>query len=78
MIIFRKIFEMIDVNNDGTVDFNELLVVIVLASRLNDLGSRLAFVFDMLVNKFEENSFVLLRLFLGGMFQEMDRLIEKN
>jgi len=69
---------MIDVNNDGTVDFNELLVVIVLASRLNDLGSRLSFVFDMLVNKFEENYFVLLRLFLGGMFQEMDRLIEKN
>ncbi len=47
MLIFRKIFEMIDVNDDGTMDFNEILMVIVLMSRLNDLGSRLAFVFDM-------------------------------
>lgn len=38
---------MIDVNNDGAIDFNEFLVVIVLINRLNDLGSRLSFVFDM-------------------------------
>lgn len=38
---------MIDVDNNGTIDFNELLVVIVLMSRFNDLGSRLAFAFDM-------------------------------
>ncbi|CAF0985718.1 unnamed protein product [Adineta steineri] len=44
---FEKIFEMIDANNDGTIDFNELLVVIVLMSRLNALDSRLAFAFDM-------------------------------
>jgi Ca2+-binding EF-hand superfamily protein len=38
---------MIDVNKDGSVDFNEFLVVVVLINRLNDLGSRLSFVFDM-------------------------------
>jgi hypothetical protein len=38
---------MIDVNQDGTIDFNEFLVVVVLLNRLNDLGSRLSFVFDM-------------------------------
>jgi hypothetical protein len=43
---------MIDVDHDGTVDFNELLVAIVLMSRLNDLGSRLAFAFDMLMIHF--------------------------
>jgi len=52
MIILRKISEMMDINNDKTVDFNELLVVIVLMSRLNNLGSRLAFAFDMLVTNF--------------------------
>ncbi len=46
-IIFRGIFDMIDVNKDGTVDFNEFLVVIVLINRIDDLGSRLSFVFDM-------------------------------
>ena len=40
---------MTDINHDGTVDFNEFLVVIVLFNRLNDPGSRLAFVFDLLV-----------------------------
>ena len=38
---------MIDTNDDGNIDFNELLVVIVLMSRLNALESRLAFAFDM-------------------------------
>ena len=38
---------MIDVNKDGMVDFNEFLVVVVLMNRLNDLGSRLSFVFDV-------------------------------
>ncbi|CAF1474683.1 unnamed protein product [Adineta steineri] len=36
-----------DVNKDNTIDFNEFLVVIVLINRINDLGSRLSFVFDM-------------------------------
>ncbi|CAF0736945.1 unnamed protein product [Adineta ricciae] len=42
-----NIFQMIDTNNDGNIDFNELLVVIVLMSHLNALESRLAFAFDM-------------------------------
>jgi Ca2+-binding EF-hand superfamily protein len=49
MVLFRKIFEMLDMNKDGTVDFNELLVVVVLTSRLNDIGARLAFAFDTFV-----------------------------
>jgi hypothetical protein len=38
---------MVDVNKDGNIDFNEFLVVTILMNRLNDLGSRLSFVFDM-------------------------------
>ena len=45
--IFREIFDAIDVNHDGTVDFHEFLVVVVLMNRMNDLGQRLSFVFDM-------------------------------
>ncbi|CAF1328215.1 unnamed protein product [Rotaria sordida] len=44
---FGQIFDMIDSNNDGTIDFNELLVVIVLTSRLNNIESQLSFAFDM-------------------------------
>jgi len=40
---------MIDANHDGTIDFNELLVVIVLISRLNDLEARLTFALNMSV-----------------------------
>ena len=47
IIIFSQLFEMVDANNDGIVDFNELLVVIVLMSRVNNLESRLGFAFDM-------------------------------
>ncbi|CAF2692707.1 unnamed protein product [Rotaria sp. Silwood2] len=43
----ENIFDMIDVNHDGTVDFNEFLIVITLIDHLNDLGSRLSFVFDI-------------------------------
>ncbi|CAF1095428.1 unnamed protein product [Rotaria sp. Silwood1] len=43
----EAIFDMIDINNDGTVDFNEFLIVIALIDDLNDLGSRLSFVFDI-------------------------------
>ena len=46
-LIFREIFDMIDVNKDGTIDFNEFLVVTVLINRVNDLGSRLSFAFDL-------------------------------
>ena len=44
-MIISDIFHMINVNNDGTVDFNELLVVVVLVNRLTDLEARLSFVF---------------------------------
>ncbi len=38
---------MIDINKDGTVDFNEFLVAIILSNHSNDLRARLSFVFDM-------------------------------
>ena len=43
---------MIDVNQNGTIDFNEFLVMVVLTNRMKDLASRLSFTFDMYVNKF--------------------------
>ncbi|CAM4753974.1 unnamed protein product [Rotaria magnacalcarata] len=39
-------FNMIDAIKDGLVDFNELLIAIVLASRLQDVDVRLGIVFD--------------------------------
>jgi hypothetical protein len=66
MIIFRKIFQMVDFDNDGTVDFNELLVIIVLMSHLNDLGSRLSFAFDMLVINFSNILLYLCRFIQMG------------
>ena len=50
--MFREIFEMIDVNQNGTIDFNEFLVVVVLTNRMKDLASRLSFTFDMYVSEF--------------------------
>jgi len=44
---FRKIFEAIDANNDGTIEFNELIVVMLLMSRVHNLGTKLALAFDM-------------------------------
>ncbi|CAF1021257.1 unnamed protein product [Rotaria magnacalcarata] len=43
----EDIFDMIDVNKDGRVDFNEFLIVIAMIDHLNDLESRLSFAFDM-------------------------------
>ncbi len=54
---------MVDFDNNGTIDFNELLVLIVLMSRLSDLGSRLAFAFDMLVTIFNNILLYLYSLF---------------
>lgn len=45
--LFRQMFQTIDANNDGTLDFNELLLVIVLMSRVNKLETRLAFALNM-------------------------------
>ncbi|CAF1073738.1 unnamed protein product [Rotaria sordida] len=42
-----QIFERIDVNDDGTIDFNELLVLIAIRKKLGSLEQRLAFVFDL-------------------------------
>ncbi|CAF4575300.1 unnamed protein product [Rotaria socialis] len=39
-------FNMIDANKDELIDFNELLIAIVLASRLQDVEARLGIVFD--------------------------------
>ena len=44
-------FQSIDTNNDGTIDFNELLLVIVLMSRMNKLETRLAFALNMSMKK---------------------------
>ena len=65
----RQIFRAIDVNNDGMVEFNELLVVIVLMSRLNSVESRLAFAFDMSVSVFSSESKRDVHDCLGGTAQ---------
>jgi hypothetical protein len=69
---------MIDVNKDGLVDFNEFLVVVVLINRLNDLGSRLSFVFDMYRFLIVCKIFFYFGYFQGGMNQMMEVLIKKN
>jgi Ca2+-binding EF-hand superfamily protein len=47
---FRDLFDRIDVNDDGTIDFNELLVLIAIRSQSGNLEQRLAFVFDLFVS----------------------------
>jgi len=42
-----ELFDRIDINDDGTIDFNELLVLIAIRNRLGNLEQRLAFVFDL-------------------------------
>ncbi|CAM4743547.1 unnamed protein product [Rotaria magnacalcarata] len=44
--VITQNFNMIDAIKDGLVDFNELLIAIVLASRLQDVDVRLGIVFD--------------------------------
>jgi hypothetical protein len=72
---------MIDVNKDGTIDFNEFLVVVVLMNRVNDLSSRLSFVFDMYgFNIFfpQIDFYIILLSDSDGMNQMMDISIKKN
>lgn len=71
--LFSTFFERADMDHDGTVDFNELLVLIVLMSRLTDLESRLAFAFDMSVQKYRYllGNHSDLLVFLGGMDPKM-------
>ncbi|CAF2488426.1 unnamed protein product [Rotaria sp. Silwood2] len=42
-----QLFDRIDVNDDGTIDFNELLVLIAIRKKFGNLEQRLAFVFDL-------------------------------
>jgi len=38
------------VNDDGTIDFNELLVLIAIRNQLGNVEHRLSFVFDLFVS----------------------------
>jgi Ca2+-binding EF-hand superfamily protein len=46
---FRDLFDRIDVNDDGIIDFNELLVLIAIRNQMGNIEQRLAFVFDLFV-----------------------------
>ena len=37
-------------NDDGTIDFNEFLVLVAIRNRLGDVEHRLGFVFDLFVS----------------------------
>ena len=78
LFIFSQIFDTIDVNRDGLIDFNEFLVVVVLMDRLNDLGSRLSFVFDMYRISVDELFWLTCFFSLGGISRVMNRSIKKN
>jgi Ca2+-binding EF-hand superfamily protein len=77
----RELFDRIDVNDDGTIDFNELLVLIAIRSRLGNLQSRLAFVFDLFVlfysNVFDSNDRPC-SFYSDGTIQKTVKLIVKN
>jgi len=49
LMSFRDLFDRIDVNDDGIIDFNELLVLIAIRNQLGNIEQRLAFVFDLCV-----------------------------
>ncbi len=77
LLKFREIFDRLDVNDDGTIDFNELLVLMAIRNQMGNLEQRLAFVFDLFVSR----NYRFLSLFffvLDGMIQKMDISIEKN
>ena len=43
----RTLFDRLDVNDDGSIDFNEFLVLVAIRNRFGDLERRLAFIFDL-------------------------------
>jgi Ca2+-binding EF-hand superfamily protein len=49
LISFRDLFDRIDINDDGIIDFNELLVLIAIRNQMGNIEQRLAFVFDLFV-----------------------------
>lgn len=49
-VIFRDLFDRIDINDDGTIDFNELLVLLAIRKQTGSLEHRLGFVFDLCVS----------------------------
>lgn len=57
-------FQTLDANNDGAIDFNELLLVIVLMSRMNKLETRLAFALNMFVMNIFEILMNLILMFI--------------
>lgn len=76
-VFFSALFDRIDVNEDGTIDFNELLVLIAIRNQLGNLEHRLEFVFDLFVF-INFNNIEIFLLNLDGMILKMEKLIEKN
>ena len=75
--IFRELFHRIDVNDDGTIDFNEFLVLIAIRNQSGNIEDRLAFVFDLFVF-IRSYVFINYLFILAGMNPKMDKSIEKN
>ncbi|CAF1325808.1 unnamed protein product [Rotaria sordida] len=42
-----EIFHRININDDGTIDFNQLLLLIPIRKKLGNLEQRLTFLFDL-------------------------------
>jgi hypothetical protein len=49
LLVWRDLFNRIDVNDDGMIDFNEFLVLVAIRNKLGNVEQRLAFVFDLFV-----------------------------
>ncbi|CAF1399753.1 unnamed protein product [Rotaria magnacalcarata] len=43
----EQIFDRVDINDDGTIDFNELLALIAVRKKFGNIEQRLDFVFDL-------------------------------